>query len=178
MAKRCTANTQEIANGLFMKNSKSPSATIKATSAIAAVALGIAMCFGPLQPQAALAADKPAPTVVHLSNYSNDVHAVMMALKIARMLQDASGDVALFVDLEGTRLADKRVPDDLKWGQADTTVSELLKAFIDAGGEVHVCPHCAKAAGLDEANLRDGCAILTPKKLTTLLTEAGKIMDY
>ncbi len=117
-------------------------------------------------------------TVVHLSKYSNDVHAVFMALKIAGTLQENGQDVILFVDLEGARLADARVPNDLKWGQSDATVATVLKSFTDAGGKVRVCPHCAKACGLETAHLRDGCTLLTPDGLAGLFAKASKVIDY
>lgn len=101
-----------------------------------------------------------------------------MALKIAGMLQKNGGEVVLFVDLEGARLADKRVPADMKWGQAETTVAALFEAFVKEGGMVKVCPHCAKAAGLDSSNLRDGATILTADELADLIAGADKIMDY
>lgn len=114
------------------------------------------------------------PPVVHLRHYGDDLHAVTMALKVATMLEDCT----IFVDLEGVRLADKRAPNDLSWGQSDQTIGQLLATFVDGGGNVKVCPHCAKAAGLEEASLREGCTLLSGEELATLLAEASKVIDY
>jgi predicted peroxiredoxin len=115
--------------------------------------------------------------VVHLSKFGNDLHAVNMALKLGTMLQKGGNQVTLFVDLEGVRLADSRQPLDLTWGHADP-VEVLYKGFLEAGGKVLVCPHCAAAAGLEKDALRSGAAIGTPESIAEALTEATKILDY
>jgi len=43
---------------------------------------------------------------------------------------------------------------------------------------VVVCPHCAQAAGLDEANLRAGARIGTDEEVGQILMNADVIMDY
>jgi flagellar biosynthesis/type III secretory pathway ATPase len=58
--------------------------------------------------------------VVHLKHYTNDLHAALMALTIAELMQSKGAQVTLMLDLEGVRLADARQPLDLQWGQAGT----------------------------------------------------------
>lgn len=116
--------------------------------------------------------------VVHLSHTTDDLHAAFMALKLARVLQSRGAKVHLFVDLEGARVADKRVPGDLGWGAGDMTLEQLYDALVQAGGKVVVCPHCAKAVGLDQANLRSGAGIGTVEEIGQMLMDADVIMDY
>lgn len=115
--------------------------------------------------------------VIHLSHYSDDLHAVGMALKIGRILADAGAEVTLFADLEGPRLGDRRVPQDLVWGSGKP-VNELLDAFVSAGGSIVLCPHCAKVAGIGKDDLRDGVRIGTEKEIAALFLAADKILDY
>ena len=84
----------------------------------------------------------------------------------------------LFLDIEGARVADKNQSLDVRWGPSETTMAELYAAFIEAEGKVVVCPHCARAAGLDEKSLRDGAWIATEEQLAQILVRADKIMDY
>lgn len=115
--------------------------------------------------------------VVHLSHFSDDLHAVNMALKIGTMLADAGAAVTLFADLEGARVGDRRVPPDLRWGSGEP-VNELFDAFIEAGGRVVLCPHCASVAGIGADDLRDGTRIGTPQEVVALFLAADKILDY
>jgi len=116
--------------------------------------------------------------VVHLSHSTDDLHAAFMALKLARVMRSKGANVHLFVDLEGARVADKRVPGSLGWGSGDATLEQLYGALVKAGGKVLVCPHCAQAAGLDEANLRTGARIGTVDEIGQILMNADVIMDY
>lgn len=115
--------------------------------------------------------------VIHLSHFSDDLHAVNMALELGTMLANTGAAVTLFADLEGARVGDRRLPANLQWGSGKP-VSELFDAFIDAGGSVVLCPHCAKVAGISEDSLRDGARIGTPQEISALFLAADKILDY
>lgn len=115
--------------------------------------------------------------VVHLSHFSNDLHAVNMALKLGTVLQKSGSRVTLFVDLEGVRLADSRQPLNLRWGETKP-IEELYKDFIGAGGKILVCPHCAAAAGIEASALRKGAELGTEATIAKLLGGAAKILDY
>ena len=113
--------------------------------------------------------------MIHLSNYTNDLHSVNMALKLGYMLSESGSSVTLFLDLEGVRLVDKHQPQNLTWGAGDA-IETLYNKFIDAGGNVLVCPHCAEAAGVSE--VRKGAVIADKDSLSKAITSADKILDY
>jgi len=115
--------------------------------------------------------------VVHLSHYTDDLHAVFMALKLAGGMQAQGAEVTLFLDLEGVHLADSGRPRSLRWGEGPP-LAEVYHQFIRAGGQVLLCPHCAQAAGLTEAELTNGARIGTFEEVTGTLLAASKIMDY
>ena len=77
----------------------------------------------------------PQNIMIHLSNYTNDLHSVTMALKIGHMLASHGEEVTMFVDLEGVRLVDKHQPVDLTWGSGKT-IKEVLQE--DLGAEQYV----------------------------------------
>lgn len=115
--------------------------------------------------------------VVHLSHFTNDLHAVNMALKLGTVLQKGGNQVTLFVDLEGVRLADSGQPLSLRWGETKP-IAELYEDFVAAGGKILVCPHCAAAAGIEASSLRKGAELGTEASIAELLGGAAKILDY
>jgi predicted peroxiredoxin len=115
--------------------------------------------------------------VVHLKHYTNDLHATMMALKLASGMQEAGAEVTLFVNLEGVRLVDRRQPQDLRWGHS-APISEVYEKFVEKGGRTLVCPHCAEAAGLNGEALRSGATIAQESEIVQMFLEADKILDY
>lgn len=116
--------------------------------------------------------------VVHLKHFTDDLHAAFMAVKLAGALETAGADVTLFVNLEGARLADARITTELKWGPGEMPLIHYYDAFIAAGGELLICPHCAHAAGVDPENLRKGAKVATEGEVVKVLMEADKILDY
>ena len=128
-------------------------------------------------PGATAAEPAKQQVVVHLSHYTDDLHAVSMALKIGRMLTEHGASVTMFADLEGVRLGDARTPQGLAWGSGKP-VSELYAAFIEAGGQLLLCPHCSKVAGIGREQLRNGASIATEAEVAELFLKADKVIDY
>jgi predicted peroxiredoxin len=119
----------------------------------------------------------PQAVVVHLSRSTNDWHAASMALKLGAGMAQRGATVVLMLDLEGVRLVDASLPEDLNWG-GGPTIAKLYDGFIAAGGKAVVCPHCAHAAGLTPDHLRTGASIAGEGDLAKLLLGADKILDY
>ena len=113
--------------------------------------------------------------LIHLSSYTDNLHAVSMALKIGQMLSKNDISVTLFLDVDGVRLADKNQPQNLAWGTGDS-VNKLYLAYMNAGGSVLICSHCTKAAGV--VYLREGAVIANQQSLLMVIKNADKILDY
>ncbi len=116
--------------------------------------------------------------VVHLSHFTDDLHRCFMSLKMANLMQEFDADVTLFLDLEGVRLAERRQRLDVTWGSNPTQLGELYDEFIEGGGRVVLCPHCAKSARIGDMALKRNAEIGNVTNIGKLLTEADKIMDY
>lgn len=116
--------------------------------------------------------------VVHLSHFTDDLHAGFMALKVANAVQKRGGEVTLFLDLEGARLAHKHNDLAMRWGRSDTTLQQLYDQFVKAGGKAIVCPHCAHHAGIADESLRDGMVIATEEQIADAMLAASKVIDY
>ncbi len=122
-------------------------------------------------------AEEPEPVLVHLGHYTDDLHAASMALGIATLLQEKKVPVTLFLDREAVRLADRRVPQDLQWGESPS-IARRYAAFVKAGGKVLLCSHCAKAAGIEAADLREGARLGTDESVAEAFMSAAKVIDY
>jgi len=131
-------------------------------------------------PQAASkgAEQESQQVVVHLSHFTDDLHRCFMALKVANLLQEHGAQVTIFLDLEGVRLAERRQTLDLTWGADSPRLAEYYDEFIDDGGKLALCPHCAKSARIGAGSLKRNAQIATMDSLAKLLLEADKVMDY
>ena len=115
---------------------------------------------------------------MHLSHFTDHLHRAIMALKAANWMQKGGAQVTLFLDVEGVRLAERRQRLDFRWGEDSPTLAELYESFIDAGGRVLLCPHCAHSARVDDPALKRWAALGTEQSLTELLLTADKVIDY
>ena len=122
--------------------------------------------------------EKTQQVVVHLSHFTDDLHRCFMALKVANLMQEHGADVTIFLDLEGVRLAERRQTLDLTWGTDSPPLSQHYQQFIEHGGKVVLCPHCAKSARIGDGALKRNAEIATLPSLGKLLIDADKVMDY
>ena len=115
--------------------------------------------------------------VVHIGDFTNDLHSTFMGLSLATNLQKAGADVTVFLDREGVRLADTGERGDLTWGDSGG-VSEAFSGFSAAGGEILLCPHCAELAGMSEGDTRRGSRMATQDEVVALFLDADKVIDF
>ena len=115
--------------------------------------------------------------VVHLGSFTNDLHSAFMALSLATNLHKHGAEVTVFLDREGVRLADVRERGDLTWGDSGGT-SAAMTEFVQAGGTVLLCPHCASLAGIEAANVRSGARMATHEEVAAIFLEADKVIDF
>ncbi len=98
-----------------------------------------------------------------------------MGLSLANMLQKEGAQVTVFLDREGVRLADQT---QKALAYADSDAESLYEEFVDEGGEVVVCPHCAELAGVEESQLRDGSMFGTSDSIASMFMDADLVIDY
>ncbi len=131
--------------------------------------------------------------VVHLKRHINDLQGAITALRLATLLQGKDcADVTLFLTLQGPRLADTRMPQDLLFGTLppnadpkDHTLAAAVEAFLEAEGKIMICPLCAREVGLfnddgtvNEEALLDGVIVPMPEDIADLFLAADKVLDF
>jgi predicted peroxiredoxin len=146
---------------------------IRTLNRLVVIALMLAFAVSPTYAQTV----PEQKVVVHLTHYTDNLHAVKMAVHLANKMQEMGAAVTLMLDLEGVRLADSRQPGDLVWGHGEP-ISKELAAFVKAGGQMLLCPHCAEHAGITPASLRPGARIGQMGELPKVILEANKVLDY
>lgn len=145
---------------------------------MAGMLLGAALALAVAAPAHAEEAQPQQHILITMSSFTDDLHRAMMAIKLARALQDKGAQVSLFLNLEAVPLADTRRPNELVWGPVHTPFSVHFTKFVEEGGKVVVCPHCAAAVGLTAEHLRPGVSLLEEDLLADIFLQAGKVMAY
>lgn len=129
----------------------------------------------PVLAQPATQTEAAKSVVVHIGQYTNDLHSAAMGLGLAGMLQSAGADVTVFLDREAVRMADAAHP-LLVYGDSD--IGALMSSFLTGGGRVVVCPHCAELGGVEASELREGTEMGTMAAIAQLFLDADTVIDY
>lgn len=144
----------------------------------AGMLLGTALAMTVAAPAYAEEAQPQQHILITMSSFTDDLHRAMMGIKLARALQDKGAQVSLFLNLEAVPIADTRQPNELVWGPVHTPFSVHFIKFVEEGGKVVICPHCAAAAGLTAEHLRPGTAIIEEDQLADVFLQADKVLAY
>jgi sulfur relay (sulfurtransferase) complex TusBCD TusD component (DsrE family) len=137
--------------------------------------LAVAVTLGVLTPGSVLAQDANKNIVVHIGQYSNDLHSATMGVSLAHQMQEAGAQVTIFVDREAVRMGEQGQP-LLTYGDSD--LDALLANYLDGGGSVLVCPHCAELGGVEPSELRDGFEMGTREAIAELFMNADTVISY
>ena len=108
--------------------------------------------------------EKKPVLVVNMTAGSDDMHSVWMGLRLAEHALDGGRAAIVFMNVKAPPLASKKCPDDCRFGEMPP-VKEQIATLVKKGGSVIVCPECAKANGVAEADLLPGVELATKEKL-------------
>lgn len=84
-----------------------------------------------------------------------------MALRFANISLQRGNKTIVWLNSEAVRLADAKAK--------ETPAVKTLKEFLQKGGKVYVCPHCAKVLGVEK--LIEGAEFGDPDKVFGTLSE-------
>lgn len=57
-------------------------------------------------------------------------------------------------------------------------LGDRIDAFVKAGGEIKMCPHCSEYCGVTQDSVTPGAKIVEPGGLAQLVFAADKVLDY
>lgn len=119
---------------------------------------------------------EPAPTlVVHVA--TDDAWRGLMGLTFARNIQNAGGDIVVFLNVRAVTFANANVPQHTS-GQIGKTAHELIAEIVAAGGRVFACPGCTRQAGLDIADRINEVEPGGPEFLAIVMAPNTRIISF
>jgi uncharacterized protein len=119
----------------------------------------------------------PGKFVVSLTHAKEDPDRATVAFVVANAAVASDKKALVFLSTEGTRLSQKGYADSIH-EEGFAPLKDLMKDFVEAGGEIYVCSPCFKKRGLDENNLVAGAVIVGGAKLVEFMGEAAPSVSY
>ncbi len=127
---------------------------------------------------AAMKAPGPEPrdgVFIHISRGRDDPHRVMMALRMAEIMQEQR-DVLVYFDIKGIEACLKDAP-DIQFSQMPSSQT-LIRRLLDKKVTIMACPGCLQAAGKTAQDLAEGIQIADKDKFFTFTKGRILTLDY
>lgn len=119
----------------------------------------------------------PGKFVVSLTCAKDDTDKATVAFVVANAAIASDKKAIVFLSTEGTRISQQGYADDVHEA-GFLPLKDLIKNFVEAGGEVYVCSPCFKKRNLDEGKLVPGAVIVGGAKLVEFMGEACPSVSY
>jgi len=127
---------------------------------------------------AAVKAPGPEPRdgmFVHVSHGTDDPHRVIMALRMAEIMQEQR-DVLVYFDIKGIEVCLKDAQ-DIQFAQMPSSKTQI-RTLLDKKVTIMACPGCLRAAGKGAQDLVEGIQIADKDKFFTFTKGRILTIDY
>jgi predicted peroxiredoxin len=111
------------------------------------------------------------------SDANEDPQSIDMAMKLAGFSLDEDRHVVLFFNVKGVTIPAKGFPDDFAY-KDNSPIKEQLADLIERGVDVHVCPICMKAHGVEASDLMEGAKVTTRPNLFANIGPGTVVFTY
>ena len=115
--------------------------------------------------------------VVVVTNGFHDERS-SVALSVANSGINAGLEVTMFLVSAAVDLVRKGAAAVAQLNPLDPTLGEMLDNFIASGGQVFVCPACAKVRGYGERDVVDGVAFKGSGSMHELIAQGAATLSF
>ena len=111
------------------------------------------------------------------SDANENPQSVDMAMKLAGFSLDEGRKVVMFFNVKGVTIPVDKFPDDFAF-QANDPIKKQLMELIKRGVDVHVCPICMKALGVEGSDVLEGAKVTTRPSLFANIGASTAVFTY
>jgi predicted peroxiredoxin len=97
--------------------------------------------------------------LVNATYGKDDVERATVAFVVASASAASDHETVVFMTAQSVHLATKGGADGVQ-GEGYPAIADLIDATVENGGKIWVCPACASANGITEADLIEGASIV------------------
>lgn len=124
------------------------------------------------------AASAPATVLLSVtSDATANPQSVDMAMKLAGFSVDEGRQVVMFFNVKGVLFPSQKTAADLAFKENEPLQKQLSK-LIARGVDVHVCPICMKALGVEKSDLLAGAKVTTRPALFKHIGSGTAVFTY
>ena len=118
-----------------------------------------------------------ANMLVSCSYGAEDPERATLSFIFGNVAAAADQPTAVLLTIEGVRLATKGYADDIR-KEGFPPLKDVIRQYLDAGGQLWACGACAKPRGISEADLIPEAKIVTADNVVELMASGASTLSF
>jgi len=118
-----------------------------------------------------------AKLVINVTHAEDDPERATLPFIVANVAQSADQETIVFLTIEGVWLATKDYANKIH-KEGFQPLADVMRSFLDNGGQIWACGTCTKPRGITEADLIPGARIMTAASLVEQLVSGAASLAF
>jgi predicted peroxiredoxin len=118
-----------------------------------------------------------AKLLIHCTHGEDDPERATLPFIVGNVAASADQQTIVFLTVDGVWLATKDYADRIR-KEGFPSLNEVMRSFVQNGGQIWACGTCTKPRGIGEADLIPGARIVTAANVVEQLVSGAASMDF
>jgi predicted peroxiredoxin len=118
-----------------------------------------------------------AKILVNATHGSEDAERATLPFVMGNVAATADQEAVVLLTVEGVRLATYGYSDSIQ-KEGFAPLKDVMRQFLDNGGQVWACGACTKPRGITEADLIPGAKIVTAANVVEYLASGASTLSF
>ncbi len=115
--------------------------------------------------------------MIHATHAKDDAERATLPFIVGNVAASADQEVVVLLTIEGVWLATRGYADGIH-KEGFQPLRDVMRSFIDHGGQVWACGTCAKPRGIGEGDLIPGARIVTAANVVECLAAGAASLSF
>jgi predicted peroxiredoxin len=118
-----------------------------------------------------------AKLLINCTHGDDDPERATLSFVVGNVAASADQETIVLLTIEGVWLAKTGCADHIH-KEGFQPLNEVMRSFVENGGQIWACGACAKPRGIGEADLIPGARIVTAANVVEQLVSGAASMDF
>jgi predicted peroxiredoxin len=118
-----------------------------------------------------------ATLMIHATHAKDDMERATLPFIVGNVAASADQEVVVLLTIEGVWLATRGYADGIH-KEGFQPLADVMRSFVDNGGQIWACGTCAKPRGIGEADLIPGARIVTAANVVECLATGAASLSF
>ncbi len=118
-----------------------------------------------------------ATLMIHATHAQDDPERATLAFIVGNVAASADQEVVVLLTIEGVWLAKRGYADGIH-KEGFQPLADVMRSFLENGGQIWACGTCTKPRGIDASDLIPGARIVTAANVVECLATGAASLSF